>query len=185
MSDDVKRRPAGNGTALDDHTGSTINVADLTALDLTAAALARDVLACLLVNTPEVQAATVHRVPRFRDPLLEWGRQAVLAAVGQGRPMTPAAIVAAADRAKVETPPALLVNGAGYLHDLISEAPDAPFLSGLLEDLAEAELRRAIAAHGRRLTADAHRGSVAEKMAVLEMAGPLIDVCKRVMAVSR
>lgn len=147
--------------------------------------LARAVLGAVLVADAKHQAVAIRLVPPIPDPLLEWARQAVLAAVDQGRPLIPAVIVAAAARARIETPPALHADEVGFLHDLERAQVMPATLPVLLDELAEAELRHAITAHGRRLAAGAHRGFLPEQLALLELAGPLIDRAKRLMAVGR
>ena len=153
--------------------------------DVDPAALARAALGAVLIADPDQQAGAIRLVPPLRDPLLEWCRQAVLATVEQGRPLLPTTIVAAADRARIESPPAIAGNRIGFLHDLIRDAPGAVFLPVLLDELAEAELRCAIEAHGRRLIDGAHRGDLDEQVAMLELAGPLIDRCKALAGASR
>lgn len=147
--------------------------------------LARAVLGAVLVADAKHQAAAIRLVPPIADPLLEWARQALLAAVEQERPLIPAVIVVAAERARVETPPALHSDAVGFLHDLERAQVMPTTLPVLLDELAEAELRHAIAAHGRRLAAGAHRGFLPEQLAILEMAGPLIDRCKRLTGAGR
>lgn len=147
--------------------------------------LARAVLGAVLVADAKHQAAAIRLVPPIADPLLEWARQALLAAVEQGRPLIPAVIVVAARRARVEAPPALHADDVGFLHDLERAQVMPTTLPVLLDELAEAELRHAIAAHGRRLAAGAHRGFLPEQLALLELVGPLIDRCKRLLAASR
>ena len=176
--------PAGNrANSESDHTGSGICEHATARADLSAE-LSRVALGAVLVASPDAQADAVRLLPVFRDPVLEWCRAALVAAVEQNATSCPATIAAAADRARVATPPAIATNRIGFLHDLVLTAPAPMFLPVLLDEMAEAELRQSIAAHGRRLIDGAHRGDLAEQIAQLELGGPLIDRCKS-LAVAR
>lgn len=186
MSPDNERaHPATNEVGSEsDHTGSGTEANDTAARDAHDE-LGRSVVGCILNSGTAVQGDAIHRLPMFADPTLEWVRLALVAAVEQHKPLVPASIVASADRARIVTPPALLKDRRGILHDLVAMRPAPAFLPGLLDDLAESAFRLQIKAYGRRLWADSDRGFLQEQLALLELAGPLVDRCKRLMAASR
>lgn len=147
--------------------------------------LARDVLATVLVAAPVAQVAAIRRIPSLANPVLEFVRAAIEAAVDQHAPRTPTVIKAAAEKASIEVPPALYTDVVGLFHDLDSAARQASWLDDLIDQLHETLVSEQIAAYGRRVTSGAYRGSWDERIALLEQVGPLVDRCKRLMAAGR
>jgi hypothetical protein len=125
------------------------------------------VLACLLNAPAKDITAADKQLPPFRDPVLQWARQALAAAVDQDAPLWPVSIVAAANRAGLTTPPGLRQMPASWLSEMMSTAPPPVMLWGLAAELEQAAIRNAIAAYGQSLADNAHKGDLDQQAIAL------------------
>ncbi len=133
------------------------------------------VLSCMLNDARQTDVkAALTQLPPFTNPLLQWARQALAAAIDQGAELWPVTIVAAAHRAKLTTPPGLRSAPLSWLWELRASAPPAVMLWGLAAELEQAAIRNAIAAYGQRLADNAHRGDLDDQTQALRQSLGLV-----------
>ena len=141
------------------------------------------VVGCLLNDARQTDVkAALTQLPPFTDPLLQWVRQALDAAIDQGTELWPVTIVAAAHRAKLTTPPGLRGAPQSWLWELRASAPPAVMLWGLIAELEQAAIRSAIHAYGQWLVDNAHRGDLEDQIEMLDQGAELLSRCKKLLA---